>query len=653
MPVIAPVPTPADFIKKWNLGFADNTIRKITEKTFREFAADIAATFGVTVANVPAYQPGTTYQDGYLVRFTPNGGNESFFYSLTPGVLPEPSTDPADKNGRLVPGPVSTVALSQQLTLSQAQAIEGLLVVPGRSYLIDFGPDASGNAQLVTLLGTAANLFAIRGQLTVAGVRSNVRVNVISGVFGVEAFALLDTANSWLGVQDFTKGVKLPIGSYIDDNGRLYIRQVDVGQKHFTFGRHYSLAKDALIQWKADEFISQDGDGDVGLGRSSAGVLEVNTGTAGQRATLLVKEIEAENAHPTLNTLGKIGAALGLRAGLLTTAKTSLVAAINELLAKIPIAGYGLELRGGALSLRTSVARVFLGPGTVGGYVSYGDGTIQTANQFSPPSANYTYSNFIKLPPPGTPYSVGPYVPQQAAFYDANFQYVRAIEIYQDPSAGVIPPNCAYARLSSEHANYTQLYFAYNNLPYVRSFNGKLPNGEGDISVPVGAIINQFTGTTAAPQAVTTAQFYFNGAGLYQWVGNSGPVGAIAKTNANWRVIVEGGAGGAGGSSYTDAQARAAQLNRVAPAGTTAVTFQAESPTDYVFYSGTFTVDVTSAVAGVVVFVELGAGATPPTLDPAVFELANGGSYVAGSRNEYAFRVTGTGKIHYALNQLA
>ncbi|TVT39638.1 hypothetical protein FNT36_18530 [Hymenobacter setariae] len=68
-------------------------------------------------------------------------------------------------------------------------------------------------------------------------------------------------------------------------------------------------------------------------------------------------------------------------------------------------------------------------------------------------------------------------------------------------------------------------------------------------------------------------------------------------------------------------------------------------------YSGTFTVDPTGAKVGAVVFVELGAGASQPTLSASQFKLA-GGSYVSGSRNEYGFRVAASGKIHYVINQL-
>ncbi len=67
--------------------------------------------------------------------------------------------------------------------------------------------------------------------------------------------------------------------------------------------------------------------------------------------------------------------------------------------------------------------------------------------------------------------------------------------------------------------------------------------------------------------------------------------------------------------------------------------------------TGTFSVDIARAVRNVVVFAELGASATPPVLDPAVFEL-EGGTYEAGVRLSYAFRVASTGKIRYIISTL-
>ncbi|MGI4862955.1 MAG: hypothetical protein ACRYFZ_03475 [Janthinobacterium lividum] len=174
------------FTRKWNLKFADNEFQNIRESTFREFSTDIVATFGVTVANVPAYQPGTPYQKGTLVRYTPAGGQEAFYYSLKAGVLGAPGpANPMD--WKVVPGPTTATALSQEITLLQAQGIENDQVVAGRTYLIDFGPDANGVTQTIAVRGVSNNCFDTTGTLEVNGVRTAVtEVNVGAGTWKVQ-----------------------------------------------------------------------------------------------------------------------------------------------------------------------------------------------------------------------------------------------------------------------------------------------------------------------------------------------------------------------------------------------------------------------------------------------------------------------------------
>jgi hypothetical protein len=296
--------------------YPGNTNERITPELLRDGlheivdAAFIKASDEGAVPNVPLYDAGTDYAKDYTVRYPTGTGAEAFYYSLRAGKLPAPSGSSADVNWKMVPGPVAAAALSQQLTLAQAQAIESSQVVPGRTYLVDFGPDAAGNAQVVTLLGTAANLFAIRGQLTVAGVRSNVRVNVASGVFGVEAFDLLNTANLWLEVQTFEKGIKLPAGAKVDEGGSAFFQRLDVGQRHYTFGLYHSLAKNVILQWKPTDFINQDGDGDVGLARAETGVLEVNNGQPNYLAILRALDVEAMGAPYDYNSLVKLALAM-------------------------------------------------------------------------------------------------------------------------------------------------------------------------------------------------------------------------------------------------------------------------------------------------------------------------------------------------------
>jgi hypothetical protein len=191
-------------IAKYDVRFKDNDNFEIDEQDLREFTADLVAVFGGSLDNVPAYKSGTAYTLGFLVRYTPAGQKEAFYYALKSGKLPAP-IDAGDTNWKVVPGPVVATALSQKVTLLEAQGIEGTAVVAGRSYIIDFGPNAAGHAQLVTVLGTAANLFAIRGQLTVNGVRNSVRVNVASGVFGEEVSDVLASDNTFTGSNTFER----------------------------------------------------------------------------------------------------------------------------------------------------------------------------------------------------------------------------------------------------------------------------------------------------------------------------------------------------------------------------------------------------------------------------------------------------------------
>lgn len=89
------------------------------------------------------------------------------------------------------------------------------------------------------------------------------------------------------------------------------------------------------------------------------------------------------------------------------------------------------------------------------------------------------------------------------------------------------------------------------------------------------------------------------------------PVPTGEDSDPNYRPFAPLAAGN--GTSYTDAQARAAPLNRTAPAGTTTVTLTAESPTDYgTMASGNFTVNATNCVVGKVVRFVVGAGAGAP-----------------------------------------
>jgi hypothetical protein len=169
----SPQATPADFVKKWTLRFADNNFQIIREATFREFAADVAQVFGVSVASVPEYQPGITYQKGFLVRYTPAGSQEAFYYALNAGVLAAPGPGNL-MDWKVVPGPVAATALSQFISLMQAQGIEGAGVVAGRRYAIDMGLNANGKQQYLYLDGLDQYFDTSRGTLEVEGTRTAV-----------------------------------------------------------------------------------------------------------------------------------------------------------------------------------------------------------------------------------------------------------------------------------------------------------------------------------------------------------------------------------------------------------------------------------------------------------------------------------------------
>ena len=295
---------------------------------------------------------------------------------------------------------------------------------------------------------------------------------------------LLKKANDWQQVQTFEKGIKLPLGNFIDENGHAYFRQVDVGQRHFTFGRYYSLAKDSIIQWKPDEYINQDGDGDVGLARVSAGVLEVNTSTAGQRATLRVLDVVADGAPTDRNTLVKMAGVLGSLSGLLTTAKTSLVAAINEVLSRLPIPGLGMMLAGNVLGLQQSVANLTLPPFAGIGLISDSDGAVVTGNDFA---NGYRYTSYLALDPAGGPITfTGNGRPQFSAYYDKDFKFLRAVYAY-NTSATDYPAGAAYMRLSFPAAQYAGQTYSLGRLPYARAF---LVNGGAQIYPNANGVVD-------------------------------------------------------------------------------------------------------------------------------------------------------------------
>lgn len=255
--------SPLDFIAKWHRRFAPNTTFQIEEADFQEFATDIADSFGVTVANVPAYAPGATYAVGNLVRYTPAGGQEAFYYALNPGKLTAPGpTNTTD--WKVVPGPTTATALSQAITLVQAQGLDNNGVVAGRAYLIDFGPDAQGNAQTITVRGVSNDRFDVAGTLEVNGVCSAVtHVDVQAGTWQLHvAGYTIAQADALLGAKADLVGGKVPaaqLPSYVDDvlefaslaafpapgeTGKIYIA-TDTNLQYRWTGTAYSKLSDS------------------------------------------------------------------------------------------------------------------------------------------------------------------------------------------------------------------------------------------------------------------------------------------------------------------------------------------------------------------------------------------------------------------------
>ncbi|AMJ65031.1 hypothetical protein [Hymenobacter sp. PAMC 26628] len=115
-----------DFLSKWTVRFDDNSFEIINEGTFREFAADIDASFAA-LANVPALQ--------------------------------------------------------QSIALGAAKALLTAGTVQPLYYAIDFGADSAGHPQTVYVRGLGPAAFDTRGVLAAGGQVSQVSVSVAAGTF--------------------------------------------------------------------------------------------------------------------------------------------------------------------------------------------------------------------------------------------------------------------------------------------------------------------------------------------------------------------------------------------------------------------------------------------------------------------------------------
>ena len=128
--------SPLQLQQRADVRFADNEFLNITEKSFRDFAADLIQTFvAQAVANVPDYEPGRDYAPHFLIRHDFGGAAPVFLAAdANGGVLPAP-TDPAgDASWAPALSPAGP-GLSQVGTVDALRYLQGDWV-PGRLYVL-------------------------------------------------------------------------------------------------------------------------------------------------------------------------------------------------------------------------------------------------------------------------------------------------------------------------------------------------------------------------------------------------------------------------------------------------------------------------------------------------------------------------------------
>ena len=138
--------TPLQFQQRADVRFADNEFQNITEKSFRELAADIAQTFvAQAVANVPDYEPGRNYAPGFIIRHDFGGAKPVFLAALAPGgPLPAPTSAAGDASWELSLSPATGQALSQVGTVDALRQVQGDWE-PNRLYILINRLDAQGD----------------------------------------------------------------------------------------------------------------------------------------------------------------------------------------------------------------------------------------------------------------------------------------------------------------------------------------------------------------------------------------------------------------------------------------------------------------------------------------------------------------------------
>jgi len=139
--------TPLQLQQRADARFADNEFQNITEKSFRDFAADLIQAFvAQAVANVPSYEPGRNYAPGFVIRHNFGGTWPVFLAALAPGgFLPAPISAAGDAYWELTLSPATGQELSQVGAVDVLRQLRGDWV-PGRLYILVNRVDAQGAA---------------------------------------------------------------------------------------------------------------------------------------------------------------------------------------------------------------------------------------------------------------------------------------------------------------------------------------------------------------------------------------------------------------------------------------------------------------------------------------------------------------------------
>jgi hypothetical protein len=669
-------PLTADtFVRKYNRLFADNTFQLITEATFREFAADIATVFGVQLGNVPEYAPGIPYQKGFLVRYTPAGGNEAFYYSRKAGVLPAPGVGNTAE-WKVVPGPTSATALSQRLKLLEAQNIQGDQVVAGRLYLIDFGPDGDGHPQTVNVRGISNNLFDVEGTLEVLGAITPITdIDVFAGTYLVKG-----TGGGGGTTPTPPRATFGNLGGQATDNKSLvdYVASLGHALKEYVPPMAVELGVWYITPtgiWDAKTSFNGSAAPAPGAYWRQVAAFGTTTAPAGSTYDEVLYPAPADGVQ-VITPAQLPGLAQAIR-----IVQVGLLAADGTLDPEFaPSVGYDFNLASRTL-------RVFGGNAVPGDYIlkdyvlsiKYVTGPLNAAP--GGPSGPVGFADLTGVP--GDNAELTAVLEQYADATDQRLALkadkvqlldyftkaqtttrlatkqptLQGQEEYQATNY-IDPPANLHAVLDLPTS-------VYNKLVRVSGYATTLINiPDLPLSQEPAVIALQFL---AVPRyrAEISAPFQTRRRSIGYISGNetiylqsypdeyldymSYPPTVVPCMSWAVTSIVPNA-----GYSPTAGAGIAISLDNVL--STQVPTFNATKLTftqdgEYApIYSGTFTVDATGAKVGSVVFVELGAGATQPAL-PAGFEL-EGGSYVSGKRHSYGFRVSASGMIRYTINQL-